>query len=243
MKIITTLLFVSACSVPGLQMGSTLSPSSPAPASSPAGEASPGVQPAPSAAAAITHRDVEPIDDAAKWLTEIHAGQLVPGHGTRESELRDRAMFCSQQVENLISHGEPKSASLPLENTKATLGEADANICQPLVTAADGWDARAKHVYVAQRDADLEPYKQVGVSGDKLKLVGDLGKQLIGPGHAEATPDVVARASVLFSLRDEGARLDGGHDYTIVRYAFRGNTQIAVTEKGFHAHPNADQFR
>ena len=53
----------------------------------------------------------------------------------------------------------------------------------------------------------------------------------------------MARASVLFSLRDEGARLDGGHDYTIVRYAFRGNTQVAVTEKGFHVHPGADQYR
>jgi len=132
---------------------------------------------------------------------------------------------------------------MPLKNGKATLGDADATICQALAKAADGWDDRAKQFYAARDDAKLEPYRKAGVSGDKLKLVGDLGGQLIGPGHADPTPAIVARASVLFSLRDEGPRLDGGHDWTIVRYAFSGNKQVAVTEHGYHDRPGPGAYR
>jgi hypothetical protein len=118
------------------------------------------------------------------------------------------------------------------------LGDADAKVCQPLAKAADGWDDRAKEAYAAQRDADLEPFRKVGVAGDKLKLVSDLGEGLIAPGQAEATPARVAHASVLFSLRHDGFR-----QWTIVRYAFKGNTQISVTEKGYADQPGPDQYR
>jgi len=269
MKTITTLsaLLFTACTVPGLQMGSTLSTSgtggsapaatsstaattaSAAPTPDPAAASEPAAAPDPAsvhaapAAPALTSRDVDPINDAAQWVAEINDGSLAPGHGTRESELRDRVMYCSQQVANLIAHDYPRSATLPLTHGEATLGDADAKICQALAKNADGWDSRAKQFYAARNDATLEPYRKAGVSGDKLELVNDLGKQLIGPGHAEATPSIVAGASVLFSVRDEGPRPDGGHDWTIVRYAFSGNKQIAVTEKGYHAHPGPDAYR
>lgn len=270
MKTTTTLaaLLLSACTVPGLQAGSTFSAAStssapaasapaassapaaaaPAPSSTPAasgpaasvpaGAASPATQ-----ADALTARDVEPIDEAARWLDLIAAGTIIPDGGTRESELRDHAMYCSDQTANLIAHDHPRSAVLPLEHGSTRLGEADAKICQVLAKAADGWDARAKQAYAAHKDSLLEPYRKAGVSGDKLKLVDDLGKQLIGPGHAEATPAIVARASVLFSLRDEGERVDGGHDWTIVRYAFSGNHQTRVTEKGYHDRPGPGAYR
>ncbi len=31
--------------------------------------------------------------------------------------------------------------------------------------------------------------------------------------------------------------------WTIVRYAFKGNTQVAVTEKGYADRPGPDQYR
>ena len=150
---------------------------------------------------------------------------------------------CSLQVKNLLAHDFEPATKLPLEHAEATLGEAEAKVCQALAKDADGWDARGKQAVAAANDAELDPYRKAGVAGDKLKLVDDLGKQLIGPGHADPTPAIVARASVLFSVRDEGPRLDGGHDWTIVRYAFSGNKQTVVTEKRYHDHPGASAYR
>lgn len=187
---------------------------------------------------ALDKDDVYPINDAAQWVELIGKGQMKPGHGTKEQDLRDRAMYCSQQVENLVKHGFEPATKLPLTHLEATLGEADATICQALAKAADGWDDASKKAYAAQDDAELEPYRKAGVAGDKLKLVSDLGQQLIAPGQADPTPAIVARSSALFSLRHDGYR-----QWTIVRYAFKGNKQISVTEKGYKDQPGADQFR
>jgi hypothetical protein len=246
MTIKTTLaaLLLSACTIPGLTTGSTLSAGSSSPAT-PAEPATGVAASAPAAPAAdspapppLTPRDVDAIDTAATVLAQITAGTLTPGSGMREQYLRDDAMFCSQRVETLIAQGNPRSAKLPLAAAKVTLGEADATICQPLAKAADGWTEREKAAYAAQNDAVLEPYRKAGVAGDKLELVDDLGKQLIGPGRADPTPAVVAKASVLFSLRHDGFR-----QWTIVRYAFKGNTQVSVTEKGYRDQPGPDQYR
>jgi hypothetical protein len=271
MKTITTLsaLLFTACSA-GLHAGSTFSTSgasgsAPAPTSStapsepstapapsaPAEAPAPSVAPAQTAVSAqpaaaldpLTSRDVDSIDTAAGLLARIRAGTLVPGNGTKESTLRDQVRFCSDQVTHLIKDDYPLTTVMPITDAKATLGEADSTICQALSKAADGWDDRSKQFYAARDDAKLEPYRKAGVSGDKLKLVHDLGVQLIGPGHADPTPAIVARASVLFSVRDEGPRLDGGHDWTIVRYAFSGNKQSSVTEKRYHDHPGPGAYR
>jgi hypothetical protein len=250
MTIKTTLvaLLLSACTVHGFTTGSAGSPSSPATSAAPA--PAPAVAaPAPVPAAAdtpsstpappeLTERDVDVIDDAADLLAQINAGKQTPASGLREQRIRDVAMFCSQRVENLASRNVPRSGKLPLQFGDATLGEADAKICQPLAQTADGWTARAKAAASAENDAVLEPYRKAGVAGDKLKLVNDLGKQLIGPRQADPTPAVVAKASVLFSLRHDGFR-----QWTIVRYAFKGNTQVAVTEKGYADRPGPDQYR
>src|SRR4051794_22449424 len=108
MKLITTLsaLLFTACTIPGLQTGSTLPPSSsspapaPAPAAAPRPAATPAAAPAPARAPApdITKSDVEPIEGAARWLDQIHSGKVAPGHGTKEADILDYAMFCSQQV-------------------------------------------------------------------------------------------------------------------------------------------------
>ncbi len=187
---------------------------------------------------ALDKDDVAPIDGAAQWVELIAKGQLKPGHGTKEQALRDRAMFCSQQVDNLLKHDFEPATKLPLAHGDATLGEADAKICQVLVKDADGWDDRSKKAYAEADDAELEPYRKAGVAGDKLKLVSDLGKQLIAPGQADPTPARVAHASVLFSLRHDGYR-----QWTIVRYAFKGNQQISVTERGYKDQPGPEQFR
>lgn len=184
----------------------------------------------------LESRDVQPISGAAHVLAQITSGKVTPGHGLMEQTIRDEARDCSQRVENLIARDYPPATPLP--NTDTTLGEADAKICKALAKAADGWDKRSDESYAAQRDALLEPYRKAGVAGDKLKLVRDLGDQLIAPGQAEATPANVAKASVLFSLRHDGDR-----QWTIVRYAFKGNTQIRVTEKGYADQPGPDQFR
>jgi hypothetical protein len=261
MTIKTTLaaLLLSACTIPGLTTGSTVSTSSssssptstpPAPppvtAPAPVAAASPPATDradAPSAAPTagprpLEQRDVESIDHAASLVASINAGETKPGDGSREDNMRDFAMYCSQSVENLISRDYPRSTRLPLKHADATLGEADAKICQPLAKLADGWGDRAKAAYAAQNDALLEPYRKVGVSGDKLKLVSDLGVALICPGQADPTPARVAKASVLFSLRHDGFR-----QWTIVRYAFKGNAQVAVTEKGYADRPGPDQYR
>ena len=90
----------------------------------------------------------------------------------------------------------------------------------------------------ADHAAVLEPYRKAGIAGDNLKLVNALGKQLIVPHQADPTPAVVAKASVLFSLRHDGFR-----QWTIVRYAFKGNAQVAVTEKGYADRPGPEQYR
>lgn len=246
---LTTLaaLLLSACAVPALQAGSTFSASSPSTSPAPASPAPAAPQPARSPQAApvaatpaptLDKDDVSPIEGAARWLSLVTSGEVAPGHGTKEEQLRDQVIYCSTQVKNLIKHDIPLATKLPLEHGEATLGEAEAKICQALAKAADGWDARADKAYAAQDDAELEPFRKVGIAGDKLKLVSDLGQQLIAPGQADATPERVAHASVLFSLRHDGYR-----QWTIVRYAFKGNTQISVTEKGYKDQPGADQFR
>lgn len=248
MTIKTTLsaLLLSACTIPGLTSKSPSASATSAPAPSPAAADAPSPAPSPAAADApspapapdLTERDVDVIDDAADLLAQINAGKLTPASGLREQRIRDVAMFCSQRVENLASRNVPASGKLPLQSGEVTLGEADAKICQALAKQADGWTARADTAHAAEHDAVLEPYRKAGVAGDKLKLVDDLGKQLIGPHQADPTPAVVAKASVLFSLRHDGFR-----QWTIVRYAFKGNTQIAVTEKGYADRPGPDQYR
>jgi len=163
---------------------------------------------------------------------------VTPASGTQESTIRNQAMYCSQEVEALRQRNCAASTKLPLANADATLGEADAKVCQALAKQADGWTARSDAAHAAEHDAVLEPYRKAGVAGDKLKLVNDLGKQLIGPRQADPTPVVVAKASALFSLRHDGFR-----QWTIVRYAFKGNAQVAVTEKGYPDRPGPDQYR
>jgi hypothetical protein len=232
-------LLLSACSIPAINHSSTFATSSsPAPAQAPA-EAPAEAAPAPAPQSQLDDRDLEPIDGAARWLSQVNSGQIVPGHGTKEEELRNQVLYCTQQVDNLIDRKYPLSTTLPLKNTDPLpLGEAEAKICKPLAAAADGWDVRGKQAIAAANDAELEPFRKVGITGDKLKLVSDLGKELIGPSQAEATPAIVAKASVLFSLRHDGFR-----QWTIVRYAFKGNTQIAVTEKGYADQPGPEQYR
>lgn len=181
-------------------------------------------------------RDVAPIKGAAHVLGEITSGKVTPGHGLQEQTIRDEARDCTERVKNLLGRNYP--ASTPVNGTDTTLGDADTKICQALAKAADGWDKRSDASYEQQRDALLEPYRKAGVAGDKLKLVRDLGEQLIGPRQADPTPSVVAKASALFSLRHDGFR-----QWTIVRYAFKGNTQISTTEKGYADQPGPDQFR
>jgi len=187
---------------------------------------------------AIDKDDVDTIDYAAQYVEQIAAGDIQPGHGTKEQELRDRVRDCSRDVKNLLAHDFEPATKLPLEHGEATLGEAEAKICQALAKDADGWDARGKQAVAAANDAELDPYRKAGVAGDKLKLVSDLGKQLIAPGQADPTPKKVAASSVLFSLRHDGYRR-----WTVVRYAFKGNTQLRVTEKGYKDQPGPDQFR
>jgi hypothetical protein len=235
-------LLLSACSIPGINHSSTFSTSSsPAPAQAPA-EAPVAEAPAPAAVGLpdLDDRAIEPIDGAARWLSQVNSGQIVPGHGTKEEELRNQVLYCTQQVDNLINHQKyPLSTKLPLKNADPLpLGEAEAKICKPLAAAADGWDVRGKQAIAAANDAELEPFRKAGIAGDKLKLVSDLGKELIGPSQAEATPAIVANASVLFSLRHDGFR-----QWTIVRYAFKGNTQTSVTEKGYADQPGPEQYR
>ena len=231
-------LLLAACSIPGINHSSTFSTSSspdPAPAAAPE-----AAVPTSAPQRELDDRDVQPIDSAAHWLAQVNSGQMVPGHGTKEEELRNEAAWCTQRVDNLINHQKyPVSTKLPLKNTDPLpLGEADAKICKPLEAAADGWDVRGKQAIAAANDAELEPFRKVGIAGDKLKLVNDLGKELIGPSQAEATPAIVAKASVLFSLRHDGFR-----QWTIVRYAFKGNTQTRVTEKGYADQPGPEQYR
>jgi hypothetical protein len=241
MTIKTTLaaVLLSACAIPGLHTSSSVAPAPAASApTAPAPAPSPTVAEAPAAPApAPTAQDVDAIDNAAALLASISSGTETPAGGLREQTIRDEAMYCSQRVENLISRQFDRSAKLPLAHGDATLGDADARICQPLAKAADSWTARSDQAHAARNAAVLEPYRKAGVAGDKLKLVDDLGKQLIGPGQADPTPAVVAKASVLFSLRHDGFR-----QWTIVRYAFKGNTQIAVTEKGYADRPGPDQY-
>jgi hypothetical protein len=253
MTIKTTLaaLLLSACTVPGLTTGSTFSDGS---SSSPATSAAPAPAPvaatsapasAPAAAPSPEPRmdDVRAIDEAAGLLASITSGKETPAGGLREDRIRDVAMYCSQNVENLISRNFQRTSTLPLQYADATvadatLDDADARICQPLVKHADGWTALATEAHKAENMAWLEPYRNAGVHGDKLQLVDDLGKQLIGPHQADPTPAVVAKASVLFSLRHDGFR-----QWTIVRYAFKGNAQVSVTEKGYADRPGPDQYR
>lgn len=225
-------LLLSACSNPAINHSSTFSTSSSSPAAAQApAEAAPQPQ--------LDDRDIEPIDGAARWLFQVNSGQIVPGHGTKEEELRNQVLYCTQQVDNLIDRKYPRSTTLPLKNTDPLpLGEAEAKICKPLAAAADGWDVRGKQAIAAANDAELEPFRKAGIAGDKLKLVSDLGRELIGPSQAEATPAIVAKASVLFSLRHDGFR-----QWTIVRYAFKGNTQTSVTEKGYADQPGPEQYR
>jgi hypothetical protein len=189
-------------------------------------------------APALDKRDVGPIESAALYSAQIASGVMKPGHGIKEQEIRDRVRDCSMQVDNLIQRNIAPSTKLPLDHAEATLGEAEANICQKLAKTADGWDARGSRAVAAANDAELEPFRKAGVAGDKLKLVSDLGAQLIAPGQADPTPKKVAASSVLFSLRHDGYR-----QWTIVRYAFKGNTQISVTEKGYADQPGPAQFR
>jgi hypothetical protein len=253
MTIKTTLaaLLLSACTIPGLTTGSTFSAgSSPTPATSAAPAPDPvAAAPAPAAPAEAPPPrkprmdDVFAINNAATLLGKITSGKETPAGGLREQTIRDQAMYCSQEVENLVSRELDRTSTLPLQNADAslanvTLADADARICQPLAKHADGWAALAKEAHKAENLAWLEPYRKAGVHGDKLQLVDDLGKQLIGPRQADPTPAVVAKANVLFSLRHDGFR-----DWTIVRYAFKGNAQIAVTEKGYADRPGPDQYR
>ena len=245
MTIKTTLaaLLLSACTVPGLTTGSTFSAGS---SSSPTTSAAPAADPVAAspaashetAAPALQYRDIDNIDDAAELLARLISGEVTPASGTQESTIRNQAMYCSQQVENLLHRDYAASTKLGLDRADVTLGEADAKVCQALAKQADGWTARADAAHAAERDAVLEPYRKLGVAGDKLKLVNDLGKQLIGPGQADPTPAVVAKASVLFSLRHDGFR-----QWTIVRYAFKSNKQVAITEKGYPDRPGPDQYR
>lgn len=186
----------------------------------------------------LNKRDVEPIESAALYNAQIASGVMKPGHGIKEQELRDRVRDCSVQVKNLLDQEFEPKTKLPLDSAESTLGDAEAGICSKLAKTADGWDARGSKEVAAANDAELEPFRQAGVAGDKLKLVSDLGKQLIAPGQAEATPKKVAASSVLFSLRHDGYR-----QWTIVRYAFKGNTQTGVTEKGYKDQPGPEQFR
>lgn len=258
MTIKTTLaaLLLSACSIPGFTARSSLStgsPSSARPAESApevAPEPAPELAATPSAAPAAAvpspapkMDDVFSIDNAAGLLAKLTSGDETPAGGLSEQTIRNQAMYCSQTVENLVSRHFSRTSSLPLQHAAATvanvtLDEADAKICQPLAKQADGWTARASEAHKAENLAWLEPYRKAGIHGDKLQLVDDLGKQLLGPGQADPTPAIVAKASVLFSLRHDGFR-----QWTIVRYAFKGNAQVSVTEKGYADRPGPDQYR
>jgi hypothetical protein len=123
--------------------------------------------------------------------------------------------------------------SCPPASPRPTRGRSRRTTCSRSTRPA-----RGKQAVAEANDAELDPYRKAGVAGDKLKLVGDLGKQLIAPGQADPTPKLVAKSSVLFSLRHDGYR-----QWTIVRYAFKGNTQIRVTEKGYKDQPGPAQFR
>jgi hypothetical protein len=190
------------------------------------------------AAPAPDKDDLEPLDTAAWYVAAIDAGKLKPGQGQSQGELADYVRMCSDRVKNLFDrHFEP-STKLDLQGKSYTLDHVDADVCQTLGARIKGWDDRAAATVAAANDAELEPYRKAGVAGDKLKLVNDLGQQLIGPRQAKATPSVVAHANVLFSLRHDDYRV-----WTIVRYAFSGNKQVSVTEKGYRDQPGPDQFR
>src|SRR3569623_764722 len=163
-----------------------------------------------------------------------------------EAKIREQAAACSAAVADALAHKADPAMVFRfffdepggIVNKKITLGEAEEKICKPTAEQSVGFDDRRAKAKAAAIEAKLGPNKKLGVAGDKLALVDKHWTQVLGPNQADTTPQVVAKSSDLFSLNK-----DDEWNYTLIRYQFRGNTQVSAPSQSFHHAPAPAKYR
>jgi hypothetical protein len=244
MKNVTLLTYVllTACTVPGVNFSSTLStpngshPDAAAddkqtPSSGPSGDDD---TPLPPYHPPLDVQLIVDFGEVARTIAEIDRHELGPGHGTTADTLERKVKTCSEDARGALANGTlpTEVASLQDGKLKIKLADIDAQLCQRLAKRIEGWAERENAAREADYEAFRAPYRKAGVGGDKLALVEEYLSRLRAPGQADPTPDNVARANALFVLYQPP-----GREWTLTRYAFRGNQKVGETEQGFVVRP------
>jgi hypothetical protein len=159
----------------------------------------------------------------------MESGQGDPGH---QPALAAAGKACIEAVDRAdkLGLGEIKYSD------QLYLKDVRAKICDPAVKLAESWTADLKKVQEAAR-AELEaPFKAVGIKGDKLFTCTQY-HVLRGIGGGELEPAQIKKAKVLFALQG------GDGNYTLYRFAFKGNKLVRTTSHDYYLRPGARAYR
>jgi hypothetical protein len=184
---------------------------------------------------------------AQNWnflLTEIDKSS---SHEEGGPKMVKAAADCTATVDRLAAAGMPMDIKVRMstggDGLEITMGDAKTKVCEPLAKAGKTF---AKDVGAARAnaaEAAAAPYKAIGVTGDRLKLLashGDTYAMYGAGGTSIRTPQQRKAAKVIFELL--GPNTATGR-YTLRRYQFSGDKLVSTTERDFFVRPGAKFFK
>jgi hypothetical protein len=185
------------------------------------------------------------LTPAQQYLYYFTVASKANGDAANQPAMVAVARQCETELSRLLAAGMPTDVEVRIGDSRPisiTMADAKAQICDALAKQAGTFAADVTHAKAARSEAIAAPYRNAGITGDRLKLlVDDIDYAMYGAGGGELrTPRQLAAASVIFELL--GPNTATGR-YTLRRYQFRGHTLVKTTSAEYRKRPGPQLYR
>lgn len=169
---------------------------------------------------------------------------LASSHTELGAVLITAAKKCTDGLERVRKDGVQTDYKLKVSamgtSVETTVAAARTGICDVLAAKAKTFSAKVADAKVTQKEAITRPYKDAGITGDRLEyLVHYQGYQWYGVGQvALNTPAAMKKAKVMFNVTEDRDRV-----VTVRRFEFKGDKLVKETSKQYLLQPGPKAYR
>jgi hypothetical protein len=186
-----------------------------------------------------TWRTHIPLAAAAAIQTESASSRysysMDPNVGSLGASMGDAFIAegkkCLEVTDAALKAGAPPDHKVKIKDEVMSITEGRAKVCEAYLVWANEMKVKIRAAHREDREKRAEPYKKLGVAGEKLELFIEYDDVYWrGGANCQVISDVkaVAKAKVLFHWLENS---DGTH--TIRKYTFNGNKVGAPITKTF----------